>query len=162
MPLRESSWFRCFGCAPHNPRGLRLHPRYDTTARHAECDVVFDADLCSYPGIVHGGLVATAADDLMANLLLMQHGVLTFSTTLRTRFLRPVRTGRPHRIVARSTGDWGTEAEISTAEGELCALVTGAYAPVRAEHITSLFAVDEQEHGRIATFLAKTGNDECD
>ena len=143
MALRDEEWFRCFGCSPRNPRGLALEPRL-TGSDEATCDVTFDADLASHPGIVHGGIVSTAVDDLMANLLVMQRRVLTFSTVLRTRFLSPVLTGRPYRIVARITGEWDggfrTEAEVAGGDGRVCASATATYAPIGADQFAELEA----------------------
>jgi acyl-coenzyme A thioesterase PaaI-like protein len=156
MPLADAPWFRCFGCSPDNAHGLRLRVRR-TSADVVDCRVVFDAHFCSYPGVVHGGIVGTAADDLMANLLLIERRVLAFSTTLRTRFLKPVLAGRPYRIVARVTGAWengySAEAEMTSDEGESHAIVTGTYTPIRHEHARSFFGLDDDEYERIRPFV---------
>jgi acyl-coenzyme A thioesterase PaaI-like protein len=151
MPLRDASWFRCFGCAPDNPRGLRLVPVPVGTGG-VECHVRFGADFCSYPGIVHGGIVGTAADDLMANLILMECRALVLSTSLRTRFVRPVLVDRPYRIVARLTGSWDggytAEADVCDETGEARVLVTGTLSVMRPEHMQEFVTVDPhvQEH----------------
>ncbi|MGZ3145683.1 PaaI family thioesterase [Lentzea chajnantorensis] len=154
--MRDEDWFRCFGCAPNSPGGLRLSPRR-TGVDQAECEVVFADDHCSYPGIAHGGLVGTATDDLMANLVLMERGVLTVSTLLRTRFLLPVRTGTSHLVTARITDTWTeaftAEAEMSTLDGKLCAVSTGTFTPIRAEHLDELVVPGVAEHAEWAAYL---------
>jgi len=96
----------------------------------------------------------------MANLLLMEYEVLTFATTLRTRFLRPVLVGKRHRLTARLIGRWSdgfrAEADVSVADGELCAVVAGSYAAIRPEHVGSLLAVDRHERNRLERYLAQT------
>jgi acyl-coenzyme A thioesterase PaaI-like protein len=156
MPLVDAPWFACFGCSPENPKGLRLRPQR-TSAGVVECWVVFESHFCSYPGVVHGGIVGTAADDLMANLLLIERGVLAFSATLRTRFLQPVLAGRPYRIVARVIGarenGYSTEAEMSCDEGKPHAITTGTYTPIRHEHARSFFGLDDDEYERIRPYI---------
>ncbi|MER5431864.1 PaaI family thioesterase [Streptomyces sp. NPDC002588] len=124
-------------------------------------DVVFDEDLCSYPGVVHGGIVSTAADDVMAHAVLLGHHTLTFSTTLRTRFLSVVRAGAAYRITARTTsvlgGMFGVEAEVTGETGDLHALVTGTYKPIRDDNVRSLLALNDQEHRLIRPFLGGGG-----
>ncbi|MCP3802918.1 PaaI family thioesterase [Allokutzneria sp. A3M-2-11 16] len=156
MPLRNASWFRCFGCAPDNPRGLRLDPRR-VDGGGAECHVRFDEDFCSYPGIVHGGIIGAAADDLMANLILMECRVLALSTSLRTRFVRPVLVDKPYRIVARLTGSWAggyaAEADVCDETGDACALVAGTFATARPEQMRALVTVDPQEQEQLSAYL---------
>ncbi|MEU1601402.1 PaaI family thioesterase [Streptomyces sp. NPDC005708] len=155
--LRDQPWFRCFGCSSHHPQGLRLDPRR-TAPDEVACTVVFGPDLCSYPGITHGGIVTTAVDDVMANLILIERGVLVFSATLRTRFLQPVATGRPYRIIARITRSWEggyrTEAEVVTPEGAQALVAEATYAHVRPEHLGDLMAVGGEAAARLRPHLA--------
>jgi acyl-coenzyme A thioesterase PaaI-like protein len=155
--LRDEPWFRCFGCSSRHPYGLRLDPRRTATDEVA-CTVAFDPGLCSYPGITHGGIVTTAVDDVMANLVLIERGVLAFSTTLRTRFLAPVASGRPYQIIARITRSWEggyrTEAEVVSPEGEKALVAEATWAHVRPEHLGDLMTDNSEAARRIKPFLA--------
>lgn len=155
MPLRAASWFRCFGCAPDNPRGLRLDPRRVDDG--VECHVSFGEDFCSYPGIVHGGIISTACDDLMANLILIQCQVLALSTSLRIRFVRPVLVDQPYRIVARLTDSWdggyAAEADVCDESGAASALVTGTFSVARPEQMRALVTIDPQEQEQLRAYL---------
>jgi acyl-coenzyme A thioesterase PaaI-like protein len=123
--------------------------------------VVFDPDLCSYPGIVHGGIVTTAVDDVMANLVGIERGVLVLSVTLRTRFLVPVAVGRPYRIAARITRSWEggyrTEAEVVSTEGEQALVADATYAHLRHEHVGGLMADGSEAAARLRPHLAPEG-----
>lgn len=60
-PYAGSPTYNCFGCSPDNPVGLGL-------TFFLKDDVVFTqweprADLEGYPGVVHGGIQATLADE---------------------------------------------------------------------------------------------------
>jgi acyl-coenzyme A thioesterase PaaI-like protein len=54
---------RCYGCGTRNPIGLHLSQH----ARRVDDDVVIDVSLgpffAGYPGIAHGGVVATMLDE---------------------------------------------------------------------------------------------------
>lgn len=161
IPLRGEAWFECFGCATEHPYGLRLDPRRSGDDE-VTCDVAFDAKLCSYPGMVHGGIVATAADEVMANLVLITRGVLVFSTTLRTRFIQPVRTGADYRIVARITGTWPdgyrTHADVYGPDGNTVLTADGGYAQVRPAHVDEHFALDATARARLHVYLSHSNN----
>jgi acyl-coenzyme A thioesterase PaaI-like protein len=156
MPLRHQEWFGCFGCAPRNPRGLLLVPRR-TAPGEASCDVTFHEDFCSHPGVVHGGIVSTAVDDLMANLLVIERRALTLSTVLRVRYLTPVLTARPYRIVARIVGEWPdgfrTEADVHSADGTLCATATATYVVLGPERLRAFVAAEPAARAGLAEFL---------
>ena len=51
----------CFACGPQNPHGLQLDFRVDETSRSLRtCRTPLES-YQGYSGILHGGLVATAA-----------------------------------------------------------------------------------------------------
>jgi acyl-coenzyme A thioesterase PaaI-like protein len=81
----------CFGCGPEHPTGLRLRfhrdgdevlTRFTPTDRHQ-----------GPPGIMHGGLVATVADEVASWTLKVVLTRLGFTARLKGRLQRAVRTG---------------------------------------------------------------------
>ncbi len=55
---------RCFGCSPHNERGLRL--TFVETARGiVECHWTAPEHVCGMDGVVHGGVQAAVLDETM-------------------------------------------------------------------------------------------------
>jgi acyl-coenzyme A thioesterase PaaI-like protein len=89
----------CYGCAPHHPHGLRLRFRREgellSTAYQA------GPEQQGPPGIMHGGLVATLADELGAWAVIVGLGKFGFTTTLQARYHQAVRAGLPLRGEAR-------------------------------------------------------------
>ena len=81
----------CFGCGPKNPLGFRLEFEEDgdsiltrfTPGPHHQ----------GPPGVMHGGLVATVADETAAWVLVGKLGKFGFTTSLEARYRRPVRLG---------------------------------------------------------------------
>lgn len=81
----------CFGCGPKHPFGFHLAVERDgdevvtrfTPGPHHQ----------SAPGIMHGGLVATLADELAGWAIVAQHGKFGFTTEFSARYPRPTRIG---------------------------------------------------------------------
>ncbi len=54
----------CFGCSPHNERGLRM--QFVKTGRHAvEARYLVPEHFCGAPQVVHGGIQATMLDEVL-------------------------------------------------------------------------------------------------
>lgn len=85
----------CFACGPDNPIGLKL-------------DFRLDGDLCvaeftpgtahvGFHEVVHGGLLFTALDDVMANWLFLQQ-MPAFTGKANVRYRREGRVGETLRL----------------------------------------------------------------
>lgn len=133
LPWLDEPEFTCFGCSPRNPFGLALK-FYRTSDGDLATDLRFEPRFQSYPGVVHGGMVGVALDELMGDMLAIEYGMLAFSITLRTKFLLPLAVDTRYRAVARVTrkgaGIVGTEAEVTDEAGEMYAMATGTYQPI--------------------------------
>lgn len=79
----------CFGCGPQHPFGFHLKFEHDgdgvktlfTPGGHHQ----------GPPGIMHGGLVMTLADEVAAWALLAKHEKFGFTTSAECKFRKPVR-----------------------------------------------------------------------
>jgi acyl-coenzyme A thioesterase PaaI-like protein len=81
----------CFGCGPDHPFGFRL-----AFARDGDTVVTRftpDARYQGPPGIMHGGLVTTLADEVAAWTLIGLLGRFGFTATVQGTLHRPVRVG---------------------------------------------------------------------
>lgn len=88
-PLTFGSTQRCFGCGPNNPLGMKL--RFE---RHGDTVVTRFTPPKGFegpPGVFHGGLQSTLADEVAGWALVGLLGRMGFTTSLNVRFLRPVR-----------------------------------------------------------------------
>ncbi|WP_441245698.1 PaaI family thioesterase [Kitasatospora sp. McL0602] len=91
----------CFGCAPKNPIGLRLEIEAHGDGYRA--DVTLGADYESFPGVVHGGIVATLLDELLAQAVYRSGRTSAFTAGLRIRYAQPMRTDTAYRVSAETT-----------------------------------------------------------
>ncbi|MFT4624481.1 MAG: acyl-coenzyme A thioesterase PaaI-like protein [Myxococcota bacterium] len=92
-PLTFGPDQQCFGCGPHNHTGMQLQ-------FFREGDAVVTTFLArdgweGPPGIVHGGLQATLADEIGAWTLVGLRNRFGFTASANLRWLRPARTDRP-------------------------------------------------------------------
>lgn len=81
----------CFACGRgEDGLGLTFEPSgADTVSAEWFCDELYQ----SYPGILHGGIVATILDCAMTNCLLMR-GISALTADIHVRYHAPVRVGR--------------------------------------------------------------------
>jgi acyl-coenzyme A thioesterase PaaI-like protein len=100
----------CFGCGPNNHTGMQLHFAVDGD------DVVttFRArpGWEGPPGIVHGGLQATLADEIGAWTLVGQRGRFGFTVSANLRWLRPARMSLPIEARGRIIDESDTHATV--------------------------------------------------
>jgi acyl-coenzyme A thioesterase PaaI-like protein len=81
----------CFGCGPHHPTGFRLrfHVEHDEVVTQTTPQKSHEGA----PGVMHGGLVTTVADEVGAWALIALRGKFGFTGTMTSRFPRAVRVG---------------------------------------------------------------------
>ncbi|QDR81881.1 PaaI family thioesterase [Sporomusa termitida] len=122
----------CFGCGPHNPIGMKLsfraeENRYLTT-------FVPGPEHQGYDGIMHGGLISTLLDEVMARYLHAQ-GLNAVTARLEVRFRQPTPIGQELTISGWITGQRGKMYELAgnitlpdgtvTAEGKAIIAIKG-------------------------------------
>lgn len=80
---------RCFGCGPENPIGLKLQFAVDGDRVSAEFNPLQFHQ--SWNGVLHGGLIMTALDEIVGNLLLSR-GLCALLAKMETRFRQSIPT----------------------------------------------------------------------
>ncbi|MCF7548542.1 PaaI family thioesterase [Pseudonocardia sp. WMMC193] len=119
----------CFGCAPGNPHGLGLVFAREGAGLTTDFDLGHHYE--SYPGVVHGGIVALICDETMGNLIMLDGGPLAVTTSMRMRYVGTVHVGLPHRVTAHliTVGPdlVKATADVSDARGDLVASATATY-----------------------------------
>ncbi len=79
---------KCFACGQHSPHGMHLDFRLNNQDQ-ITCAYTFDNDYEGYPGIAHGGIVATVLDAAMTHWL-FAHGTPGVTARLNIRYRHPV------------------------------------------------------------------------
>jgi len=110
-PMRDASW--CFACGEQNPIGLHLH--FVEQGDGIRAEFTPGREFQGYAGVVHGGIVATALDEAMANLLYLR-GREPLTGHLDIRFRREAPIGGRLVVSARIIGE---RAEVYIAEAVL-------------------------------------------
>lgn len=79
----------CFGCAPDHPVGFRL--AFERIEAGVRTRFTPEPRYQGPPGIMHGGLVMTLADELGAWAILAELGKFGFTAEMSAQLKRPVR-----------------------------------------------------------------------
>jgi len=119
----------CFGCAPKNPIGLRLV--FEQRGAGFATQVKLGAGYESFPGIVHGGIVATILDEILAQAVYRSGRISAVTTALRVRYGRPMQIDTEHHAYAEvtKTGAGSVRAcgRIELPSGDLIAAADGTF-----------------------------------
>lgn len=121
---RGAGW--CFACGQANPIGLRL--RFEDDGDGIRAQFTPGPQYQGYDGVLHGGIIAAALDDAMANLF-HRRGRETVTARLEIRYRREAPIGRPLIVTARTTSERGrmftAEATLALADGTRLAEARG-------------------------------------
>lgn len=128
----------CFGCGADHPTGLHLSV---TVAEGVAVDAVFQVAEAHQgaPGLAHGGVLATAADEALGflNWLLRRPAV---TARLEVDYLRPVPVGSDLHLRAECIAVAGRktfvrcEGRLDSPDGSVALRATGLFLAVPLEH----------------------------
>jgi uncharacterized protein (TIGR00369 family) len=91
----------CFICGRKNPHGLYM-TFYDNERDEVCAEYMVSEAYQSYPGIVHGGIVAAMLDEVVGRVAMIDdHHHFMMSVKLEVKYRRPVPTETPLRIIGR-------------------------------------------------------------
>ncbi|HWR37909.1 MAG TPA: PaaI family thioesterase [Patescibacteria group bacterium] len=91
----------CFACGPANPIGLKLEFQEMQDTYCAK--FVAGPEHQGYDGIVHGGIVSTLLDEVMARYIFVK-GVNAVTARLEVRFRQPTPIAQELTITAKIAG----------------------------------------------------------
>ena len=101
----------CFGCSPTHPTGLCL--TFEKTEDAVTTRWTPGEQHQGPPGILHGGLVTTMADELAAWTIVALKGRMGFTASLQGRLRRPIRVGREVTGVGRIKRDGSRVVQVA-------------------------------------------------
>ncbi len=116
----------CFICGVENPVGLKLRI-YETEPGVIESTYTAPDHFQSYPGILHGGIVATILDEISgrSHMGSASETRFMFTAKLEVKYRKNVPIGKPLKIIGKAGKTKGRMAEawggIYDEEGNLLA-----------------------------------------
>jgi acyl-coenzyme A thioesterase PaaI-like protein len=127
--LKQPNSRMCFICGLENPVGLRLKI-YQIEPGVIETAYTAPAHFQGYPGVLHGGIVATILDEISGRAHMGDPSAPRFMFTgkLEVKYRKNVPTGQPLKIIGKAVKSKGKTAEgwagIYDTEGTLLAEAT--------------------------------------
>ncbi|MDD6152391.1 MAG: PaaI family thioesterase [Elusimicrobia bacterium] len=116
--LRQPTSLQCFACGRNNPFGLKLEWFNNYDEKCVETTFTLDDNYCSYPGTVHGGILATILDETSGRAVLLNNDFERLMVTLKMEvvYKKNTPTNTPLKAIGRVLKDGGSRAQV---EGEI-------------------------------------------
>ena len=131
----------CFVCGQDNPAGLKLDFFFDRERKKAWAEFRAGREYEGYRDIVHGGILSSLLDEVMAKAILADE-IPVVTSKLMVEFRKPVLIGEKLRAEGWITGQKGqaffTEGRIAKENGEEAAVASGVYIRARGELVELL------------------------
>lgn len=87
----RSTFDRCFGCGSENPIGLRLD-NFNEFEGGVQAPFTPREDFSGFHGVIHGGVIASALDEISAWAAIVAEGMFVVTAKLEIRYRAEART----------------------------------------------------------------------
>jgi acyl-coenzyme A thioesterase PaaI-like protein len=102
----------CFACGMENPIGLKLEMYADVATGGVVCDYTIPKKYEGYPGVAHGGIVATLLDEVISRVYMVgDHNRFMYTARLITRLRKHIPVEQPLHMTGSFVKDKGRTAE---------------------------------------------------
>jgi uncharacterized protein (TIGR00369 family) len=104
----------CFICGVQNPVGLKMVIYNDLDNRQIVSTVIVPEHFQGYPGVVHGGIVATMLDEVAGRALLLDGSDdnLMVTVKLEVKYRQPTPTLTPLKVIGRVINASSSRAKV--------------------------------------------------
>jgi acyl-coenzyme A thioesterase PaaI-like protein len=113
--------------------------KFERLDREVAAIVQLSADYESFPGAIHGGIVATILDESMARAVLEETRVPSVTIGMRVRYAQIMKPGERYHVTARITSVAGgvlhAEARLADAADNLTASASGTFLSMTADRV---------------------------
>jgi acyl-coenzyme A thioesterase PaaI-like protein len=102
-PIKQPNSKMCFICGLENPVGLHLHI-YETAPGVVETKYIAPEHFQGYPGVLHGGIVATILDEISgrAHMGPADNPRFMFTGKLEVKYRKNVPIGKMLKVVGKA------------------------------------------------------------
>jgi acyl-coenzyme A thioesterase PaaI-like protein len=139
MPEGAGTRHYCFGCGVRNPHGLKLD--FHIEGQRSVAEFQPRAEHQGYPGLVHGGLIATALDEAMG-WAMYTLGVWAVTGKMEVKYRQPLPLDSKVTVsgeVIRNRGRWlEVRGEVRGAGGKLIAESHGLFMRLPQERVAEM------------------------
>ncbi|HEY61162.1 MAG: PaaI family thioesterase [Anaerolineales bacterium] len=101
--IKQPSSLDCFVCGVKNPIGLHLE-FFETESGEVICDHIIPENYQGYPGVAHGGIVASMVDEVLGRVHMgndPNNPRFMYTARLTVHYRKPVPVEKPIRIIGR-------------------------------------------------------------
>lgn len=164
--LRQPTSLNCFACGKNNPFGLHLEWYNNYEKKQVETTFTLGDNYCSYPGTVHGGIVATILDETSGRAVLLDNDFNNLMVTLKMEvvYKHNTPTNTPLKAVGRlikgGHGRAQVEGEIVLSDGTVCAKCTSLLYKLPQE-VRSKWGAEEEEWKRTTPVVPQEHTCSC-
>lgn len=135
-PYREIPGYRCFGCSPDHPDGLKMEFWLDGGA--VVCEWMPGDGFQGYLGVLHGGIQATLLDEIASWWVMVVLGTSGVTSSMDVKYRKPVMIADGPLHLRASLNRMirnvaVISAELRNREGVLCAEAEIKYFTFREE-----------------------------
>ncbi len=135
------TYAECFVCGERNAAGLHARFTLGPGPDEVRGEFVSDGRHQSYPGRVHGGILASLFDETLGRAIAL-HGDWSQTARLEVRYRRPVPVGAQVAVVARRVRDRGRFVEAAgeavLPDGQVVAEAKGLFLKLPADEVAAL------------------------
>jgi uncharacterized protein (TIGR00369 family) len=129
----------CFVCGMHSPVGLKAR-FWDNGVDEVRATYVVEEKYQGYPGITHGGIVASLLDETAGRVVMIENPDRFFMTAkFEIRYRRPVPTQTELTLVGRMVKDRGrliqAHGEIQLPDGTVAAEAEATLVEIPDEYV---------------------------
>ena len=148
MLLKPNPTNHCFGCGGANPRGMQLTFEQDDSARRIRGVFRLGSEYQGGPGFVHGGIIATLLDEVMAKVNRFAQEIAV-TAELTVEYRKPVPVDEDLTVegweVERKGRDLVREGEIRDASGAVLAHGRGRFVAIDASRFAAANAKAQRD-----------------
>ncbi|MBA4399324.1 MAG: PaaI family thioesterase [Chloroflexi bacterium] len=126
MRQKQANARHCFVCGVDNQFGLQLK-FYDTAPGRVEADWMVSEQFQGFPGIAHGGILASVLDEATTRTVLGANGSrrIVVTASLEIRYRKPVPLNTPLKVIGELIEDKGeiihATSKIENEQGQVLA-----------------------------------------
>lgn len=152
----------CLVCGRGNPHGMKLSLKVDDSTGQVVCEYTPRVEHVGFEGIIHGGALATVADEAMVWAATWRGKRFCLCGEMTIRFRQPAAVGQP--LVVAASVEFSrprlieTFARISDAKSNaLIATASGKYVPVSPDQHSAFLATLQEEPETSASLTSLRG-----